>query len=216
MRALAPIPPPLPPRQGRSAAFIRKRPDVSQCTSPPPPPRALLPRLQENRYPVSPYFGKSEVLDAECPCFPSLLTDTKGRLRPLGPNNSKPAAKVDLKRGSFSSKQAMHEAVNASVIVELRPQAIPQKCIRSPTPSSANRVSRVQQLSKQFKLDKSSLQQSLSDISRRTQSAYASKNPTSPQDLKKRTLTPPPEDLPWQKFVAALDTVTRITDVSVL
>jgi len=233
-RALAPLPPPLPPRQGRSAAFIRKRPDVSQCSPPRwSPPRSLLPRLQENRCPVSPYFGRPEVLEAECPCLPSLLTDIKARIRPLGPSNFKsavpvaqspvkatftPPVKVDLKRGSFSSKQAMREAANVSIHVEVRASEAAEKrfSYRSPSPVGTTRTSRVQQLSKQFKLDKTSLQQSLSDMSRRTQSAFAQKNVTSPQDPKKRTLTPPPADLPWLKFVAALDNVTHITDLSVL
>ncbi len=224
------MPPPLPSRQGRSAAFIRKRPDVNQCSPTRwSPPRSLLPPLQENRCPVSPYFGRAEVLQAECSCLPSLLTDIKTRIRPLGPCNFKPAApvpqspakptlsppvKVDLKRGSFSSKQAMREAANVSAVAEVHPSETTEKraSYRSPSPAGTTRTSRVQQLSKKFKLDRTSLQQSLSDMSRRTQSAFTAKYSASPQDSKKRTLTPPPADLPWMKFVAALDNVTRITD----
>ena len=222
LRSLAPLPPPLPPRQGHPTAFIRKRLDVSQCSPQrPSPTRSLLPLLQENRRPVSPYFGCAAVLGAECPCFPSLLTDIKAKVRPLVPSNRLPAplcptppVKVDLKRGSFSSKQMMREAVNSSVVVEVRPPEPPAKrtSFRSPSPVVTTRTSRVQQLSKQFKLDKSSLQQSLSDMSRRTHSTCVAKNSASPQEIKKRILTPPPQDLPWQNFVAALDNVTHITD----
>ena len=208
VRYLAPLPP-LPPLQGRCAVFIRKRPEASQYS--------LLPLLQENR-PVSPYFGRAAVLAAETPCFPSLLTDSNQRVRPLAPSNRllcpAPPVKVDLKRGSFSSKQMMREAANTSVVVATRPEPAKRCSFRSPSPIVTTRISRVQQLSKQFKLDKGSLQQSLSDMSRRTQSTSAPK--TFVQDPKKRLLTPPPQELPWQKFMAALDHVTRITDFSVL
>lgn len=203
---MAPLPPPLPPRHG---AFIRKRPEASQCS--------LLPQLQENR-PVSPFFARAAVLAAETPCFPSLLTDSNARVRPLAPSNKSlcpvPAVKVDLKRGSFSSKQMMREAVNTSVVVAPRPEPAKRSNYRSPSPIGTTRTSKVQQLSKQFKLDKGSLQQSLSDMSRRTQSTSVPKSLV--QEPKKRMLTPPPQELPWQKFVAALDHVTRITDFSVL
>ena len=224
------MPPPLPSHQGRSAAFIRKRPDVNQCSpTRRSPPHSLLPLLQENRYSVSPYFGRAEILQAESSCLPSFLTDVKTRIRPLGPNNFIPApsvpqspvkptlsppVKVDLKRGSFSSKQTMREAANVSTVLEVRSSETAEKraSYRSPSPAGTTRTSRVQQLSKKFKLDRTSLQQSLSEMSRRTQSAFTAKYSTSPQDFKKRTLTPPPADLPWLKFVAALDNVTRIKD----
>lgn len=161
--------------------------------------------------------------------MPSLLTDIKTRIRPLGLCNFKPAppvpqssakptlslpVKVDLKRASFSSKQAMQEAPNISTVTEIHPSETTDKRInyRSPSPSGTTKTSKVQQLSKKFKLDRSSLQQSLSDMSRRTQSAFTVEYSVSPQDSKKRTITPPPTDLPWLKFVAALDDVTRITD----
>ena len=223
-----PLMQPAPPREGRTTAFIRKRNDVShQCSPPrrvdfkPNSPMRLprLPPLQENRCPVSPYFGRSELLEVECPCFPSQLTEVsrpRGSVRPLAQYNRKPPAKIDLKRGSFSSKQMMRDAVNTtvetlpseSILVE---ETVKRKAARTPSPAVTTRSSRFQQISKQYKLDKSTLQQSLSEMSRRTHSTYASRSPV---DAKQRMLTPPPEDLPWMKFVAALDHVTRINDYS--
>ena len=207
---------PHPPAAGRSAVYIRKRNNGNRS-----PQRAaggrnseseqcspLLPAIRENSRPVSPFLQKAHPSPPSLPLRPPEDL-SRHCTRPFAPCN-RSSIRVDLKRGSFSGKHTMRDSqTRSSLTVDKHPS---DSVLCEEEARKARSPSRLQRISKGFQLDKQRLQAGIKDVCRRTQSTIIGGDRPLQMESRKRTLTPQPDELPWAKFISALDSVTRIRD----
>ena len=217
------------------------------CQSPPQRRRYILQNLQSpfskventdsSRLEQSPKEGEESI------CFPYEIENKPKTIRARKMytkkallNSVKKFEKpVDLRKGSFSSKQIM--SANNSLNVSRNEECVRPLCVsnlgefnfeddlnqsilnpssRTPSPLiSTNRNSKIAMLSKRFKINKATFLQSMEKESLRNSSRLM---PSKEFSKENRTYTPqPPQDqprFPWQNFVQDLDFITKIQDTN--
>ena len=177
---------------------------------PPKSRRAKLKGVKENQFPgVSQSFSQdypqSQVKPGPRPRLPSkspiLVPANRADIR----------GKADMRKGSFSYKQAIPcEDCHSTPIVRLNIRSLPTepdsqtaRGPRSSSPGLTARSRRFQQLSRHYRLDRKSLQREVSVISLRKGGVRGGE---------RRYATP--ERLPSVIFMADLEGITRISDYS--
>lgn len=216
--------------EGRRAGCSRKLPDVSplkrsnglhNSKQASPQRRSGYPLCKEN---YSYYASNSPDRMRNSP--PRTTFRARCSLRPFGYSNCPPVVKVDMKRGSFSYKQKVNASVSfygekiapACERLACRPMATEPDLLsdskstdyRSPSPGLTARSLRFQQMSKRFQLDKNSLQKSVIQLSKRSQSTARKATRMHERTRRDRIWTPDP--LPSVTFVADLESITKIND----
>ena len=207
--------PPTHPR-ARYSDVSPYRPINGNVPMEPPPKsrRTRLPGLKENRAPESGRYGSPG----------PILLRGNSRQRSRRPSKSpiilhsnltdrKELTKADLRRGSFSYKQAIipTESSYSIPVVKIsmrslitEPNSHTSRDYRSPSPGITARSRRFQQLSRHYRLDRLSLQRevsSRSSVSLQRQETHFNRYAT-------------PERLPSTIFMAELDDITHISDYS--
>lgn len=178
------------------------------------PRRNKLKAVKENRIPsVSQSFSQEYVQNQGKRDQMSRRPSQSPILVPVSLSDIKERGKADMRKGSFSYKQAFpsSEDYNSVPIIRLNAQSIATESDtqtargpRSASPALTARSRRFQQLSRHYRLDRKALQRQVSVICRSTM--------TLQRQGKRRYATP--ERLPSVIFMADLEGITRISDYS--
>ena len=183
------------------------------------------PKDQEN----SSFLAQSYIDKEDSICMPYELKE-KPRMQRRSPENVRESIvkrsiyqRVDLRKGSFSRKQISRDSAKTPNQVDISKMGLGNNVIqpweevgtnptRTPSPAiTTARNSKLNQLSKNFRLDKKTFENQVQNESRRTHS----ENPSAEKENKYRAYTPDPTKLhPWQNFLQALDSISKIQEVT--